>query len=213
MKNNKGKAQATFVSHGLLGDIFINVAVETVDGIARHSHGSEGSDESNESNESNDLTGLTGLTGLKLSDFFGAIGLFFHPAVRMFFARFMLWTVPNIDADMIIAAGAAAGTTRDRHARTTTSAVGMRTRAGRSRARVFGAPRAASCREVALTTPKSALKILEKAQKATVMRASIFADIFAATASLAPPRPMRHLTIQVAHCARNRARFVVGRRA
>ena len=185
MKNNKGKAQATFVSHGLLGDIFINVAVETVDGIARHSHGSEGSDESNESNESNDLTGLTGLTGLKLSDFFGAIGLFFHPAVRMFFARFMLWTVPNIDADMIIAAGAAAGTTRDRHARTTTSAVGMRTRAGMSRARVFGAPRAASVGRLP-QQPQKRSQNPSKGSDATEMRTSFFAFMLAPL-RLSPP--------------------------
>jgi hypothetical protein len=69
----------------------------------------------------------------------------------------------------------------------------MRTRDRRSRARVFGAPRAASCREVALTTPKCALKILQKAQNATVMRASNFANIFAATGSLGPRRPMRYL--------------------
>ena len=42
------------------------------------------------------------------------------------------------------AAGGAAGTTRDRHANTTTRAVTMITLARRSRARVFGAQRAAS---------------------------------------------------------------------
>jgi len=84
-------------------------------------------------------------------------------------------------------AAAAAVTTRDRHAITPTSAVGMRARDRRSRARVFGAPRAASCREGALTTPKCALKILEKAQNATEMRASNFATFSAVTGSLAPP--------------------------
>jgi hypothetical protein len=95
-------------------------------------------------------------------------------------------------------AGAAARTTRDRHASTTTNAVGMRTRDRRSRARLFGAPRAASCRVGALTTTKSALKILQKAQNATEMRASNFANIFAATGSLGPRRPMRcqHLIIR-----------------
>ena len=90
-------------------------------------------------------------------------------------------------------AGAAAETTRDRHAITTTSAVGMRRRDRRSRARVFGAPRAASCREGALTIPKCALKILQKAQNATEMRASNFATIFAATGSLGPRRRMKYL--------------------
>jgi len=84
-------------------------------------------------------------------------------------------------------AGAAAGTTRDMHTITTTSAVGMRTSDRRSRARVFGAPRATSWREGALTTPKCALKVTQKAQIATGMRASNFVYIFAATGSLAPP--------------------------
>ena len=83
-------------------------------------------------------------------------------------------------------AAAVASTTRDRHAITTTSAVGRRTRDRRSRARGFGAPRAASCREGALTTPKCALEILQKAQNATEMRASNFATFFAATGSLGP---------------------------
>jgi hypothetical protein len=95
-------------------------------------------------------------------------------------------------------AGAAAGTTRDRHSNTTTSAVGMRTRARRSRAQVFGAPPAASCWEVAPTTPKSALKILQKAQNATELRATIFASTFPPRgfSGTADPRgTCQHLTI------------------
>jgi len=96
--------------------------------------------------------------------------------------RFRQLTLAHREHERGLAA-AAAGTTRDGHAHTTTSAAGMRTRAGGSRARVFGAPRAASCREVAPTTPKSALRILQKPQKATEMRTSFIAFV------LAPLRP------------------------
>ena len=62
-------------------------------------------------------------------------------------------------------------------------------------AREFSAPRGPRhvSRVGALTTPKCALQILQKAQNALVMRASNFANIFAATGSLGPRRPMRYL--------------------
>jgi len=94
-------------------------------------------------------------------------------------------------------AGAAAETTRDRQAITTTSAFGMRTRDLQVTRASFRRPAGRVMSGGALTTPKCALKILQKAQNATEMRASNFANIFAATGSLSPRRPMRCLSTPI----------------
>ena len=66
-------------------------------------------------------------------------------------------------------------------------------------AREFSAPRGPRHvgRVPSLTTIKCALKILQKAQNATEKRASNFANIFAATGSLGPRRPMTYFSTPI----------------